>query len=149
CDSFFYQFGNAAGIDAIDQTGNALGLGKETGIHLNGELPGIMPGPAWIGIHYPRERWSQAYTANVSIGQGYVLASPLQMAMAYAAVANGGGSYYFLFVHKFLNQNGSMALDENGKPVVPAEPRIDSDLRMDFSPEQIEMVSRGRSQVVI
>jgi penicillin-binding protein 2 len=78
CDSFFYQFGNAAGIDAIDQTGNALGLGKETGIHLTGEQPGIMPGPEWMAIHYPRERWSQAYTANVSIGQGYVLASPLQ-----------------------------------------------------------------------
>ena len=63
---------------------------KETGIHLTGEQPGIMPGPEWMAIHYPRERWSQAYTANVSIGQGYVLASPLQMAMAYAAVANGG-----------------------------------------------------------
>ena len=132
CDSFFYQFGNAAGIDAIDQTGNALGLGKETGIHLTGEQPGIMPGPEWMAIHYPRERWSQAYTANVSIGQGYVLTSPLQMAMAYAAVANGGASYYPRLVSKVLNQDGSMALDENGKPVVPAEPRIDSDLRMDF-----------------
>src|SRR6184192_951809 len=148
CDSFFYQYGNAAGIDAIDQTGNALGLGKESGIHLTGEQPGIMPGPEWMAIHYPRERWSQAYTANVSIGQGYVLASPLQMAMAYAAVANGGVSYYPRLVSKVLNQDGSMALDENGKPVAPAEPRIDSDLRQDFSPEQIEMVRRGLWKVV-
>ena len=148
CDSFFYQFGNAAGIDAIDQTGNALGLGKESGIHLTGEQPGIMPGPEWMAIHYPRERWSQAYTANVSIGQGYVLASPLQMAMAYATVANGGVSYYPRLVSKILNQNGSIALDENGKPAVPAEPRIDSDLRLDFSPEQIEMVRRGLWKVV-
>src|ERR1041384_7820773 len=50
CDSFFYQYGNAAGIDAIDQTGNALGLGKETGVHLTGEQPGIMPGPEWMAI---------------------------------------------------------------------------------------------------
>src|SRR5438105_4988651 len=148
CDSFFYQYGNAAGIDAIDQTGNALGLGKETQIHLTGEQPGIMPGPEWMAIHYPRERWSQAYTANVSIGQGYVLASPLQMAMAYATVANGGISYYPRLVSKVLNQDGSMALDENGKPVAPAEPRIDSDLRQDFSPEQIEMVRRGLWKVV-
>src|SRR5256885_502034 len=147
CDSFFYQFGNAAGIDAIDQTGNALGLGKETGIHLTGEQPGIMPGPEWMAIHYPRERWSQAYPANVSIGQGYVLASPLQMAMAYATVANGGVSYYPRLVSKVLNQDGSMALDENGKPVVPVEPRIDSDLRLDFSPEQIEMVRRGACEI--
>src|SRR5438132_1109867 len=121
---------------------------KESGIHLTGEQPGIMPGPEWMAIHYPRERWSQAYTANVSIGQGYVLASPLQMAMAYATVANGGVSYYPRLVSKILNQNGSIALEENGKPAVPAEPRIDSDLRLDFSPEQIEMVRRGLWKVV-
>jgi len=148
CDSFFYQYGNAAGIDSIDKTGNALGLGKETGIHLTGEQPGIMPGPEWMAIHYPRERWSQAYTANVSIGQGYVLASPLQMAMAYAAVANGGVSYYPRLVAKVLNQDGSPALDENGVPVVSAQPKVDADLRNDFSREQIEMVRRGLWKVV-
>src|SRR5207248_458244 len=126
----------------------AISVGKESGIHITGEQPGIMPGPEWMAIHYPRERWSQAYTANVSIGQGYVLASPLQMAMAYATVANGGVSYYPRLVSKILNQNGSIALDENGKPAVPAEPRIDSDLRLDFSPEQIEMVRRGLWEVV-
>jgi penicillin-binding protein 2 len=52
-----------------------------------------MPGPEWMKMHYPRRKWSPAYTANVSIGQGYVLASPLQMAMAYATVANGGIAY--------------------------------------------------------
>jgi penicillin-binding protein 2 len=148
CDSFFYQYGNAAGIDSIDQTGNALGLGKETGIHLTGEQPGIMPGPDWMAIHYPRERWSQAYTANVSIGQGYVLTSPLQMAMAYATVANGGISYYPRLVTKILNQDGTAALDENGKPAVSPEPKVDADLRREFTSEQIEMVRRGLWKVV-
>ena len=59
-----------------------------------------------------------------------------------------GVSYYPRLVSKVLNQDGSIALDENGKPVVPAEPRIDSDLRMDFSPEQIELVRRGLWKVV-
>jgi penicillin-binding protein 2 len=148
CDSFFYQYGNAAGIEAIDQTGNALGLGKETGIKLTGEQSGILPGPEWMSIHYPRERWSQAYTANVSIGQGYVLTSPLQMAMGYATVANGGISYYPRLVNKVLNQDGSPALDENGKPAVSGEPKIDADLRQDFTHEQIEMVRRGLWKVV-
>ncbi len=148
CNAFFYQYGNAAGIDAIDQTGNALGLGKETKIRLTGEQPGIMPGPEWMAIHYPRERWSQAYTANVSIGQGYVLASPLQMAMAYAAVANGGISYYPRLVDKVLNQDGSMALDENGKPVVSQRPQVDADLRFDFGPQDIELIRRGLWKVV-
>jgi len=148
CDSFFYQYGNAAGIDAIVQTGNALGLGKETGVHLTGEQPGIMPGPEWMAIHYPRERWSQAYTANVSIGQGYVLTSPLQMAMAYATVANGGVSYYPRLVSKILNQDGSIAVDENGKPVVSSAPRVDADLRLDFTQDQIDLVRKGLWDVV-
>ena len=52
-----------------------------------------MPGPEWMKAKYPKEKWSTAYTANVTIGQGYVLASPLQLAMAYATVANGGVCY--------------------------------------------------------
>ena len=148
CDAFFYQFGNAAGIDAIDQTGNALGLGKETGLHLSGEQGGIMPGPQWMSIRYPQERWSQAYTANVSIGQGYVLATPLQMAMAYATVANGGTSYYPRLIDKVLNQDGTPLLNDKGEPVVSTKPRIDADLRTDFSREQIELVRRGLWKVV-
>jgi penicillin-binding protein 2 len=70
------------------------------------------------------------------------------MAMAYATVANGGVSYYPRLVSKVLNQDGSMALDENGKPVVPPEPKVDADLRLDFPPEQIELVRRGLWKVV-
>lgn len=148
CDSFFYQYGNAAGIAAIDTTGNDLGLGKETGIHLTGEAPGIIPGPEWMAVHYPRERWSQAYTANVSIGQGYVLASPLQMAMAYATVANGGISYYPRLVDRVLNQDGTPLLDEHGKPVISSTPKVDADLRTDFTPDQIDLIRRGLWKVV-
>jgi len=59
-------------------------------LQLSGEQNGNMPGPEWMQIHHPQERWSSAQTANVSIGQGYTLVSPLQLAMAYAAAANGG-----------------------------------------------------------
>ena len=94
CNSYFYQFGNAAGIDAIDETGETLGLGKATGVEITGRTAGrFCPGPEWMRIHYPSERWTSAYTANVSIGQGYDLVSPLQLAMVYATVANGGVSY--------------------------------------------------------
>jgi len=148
CDSFFYQYGNAAGIDSIDTTGDLLGLGKESGVHLTGEQGGVLPGPDWMRIHYPRERWSQAYTANVSIGQGYDLCSPLQMAMAYATVANGGISYYPRLVDRVLNQDGSPTLDHDGKIAVPQTPRVHADLREDFTPEQIELVRRGLWKVV-
>src|SRR5216110_3486628 len=84
CDSFFYQYGNAAGIQSIDTVGKILGIGEESGLQLAGEQNGNLPGPEWMQIHHPQERWSQAQTANVSIGQGYTLVSPLQLAMAYA-----------------------------------------------------------------
>ncbi|MBA2586957.1 MAG: penicillin-binding protein 2, partial [Chthoniobacterales bacterium] len=147
CDSFFYQYGNAAGIESIDATGDMMGLGKQASLPITSEQPGVLPGPEWMQIHYPRERWSQAYTANVSIGQGYVLASPLQMAMAYATVANGGVSYYPRLVDKVLNQDGSPLLNDKGQ-AVSLTPRVHADLRRDFTSDQIELVRRGLWNVV-
>ncbi|HEY3600887.1 MAG TPA: penicillin-binding protein 2 [Chthoniobacterales bacterium] len=148
CNAFFYQYGNAAGIDAIDETGDELGLGKSTGIEITGESPGVLPGPDWMRVNHPNEKWSSAYTANVSIGQGYDLATPLQMAMAYSTVANGGISYYPRLVDRVLNQDGTPALDGDGKIAVPQTPKLHADFRRDFTPDQIEIVRRGFWKVV-
>src|SRR5436309_7455262 len=137
CDSFFYQYGNADGIQPIDIIGKMLGIGEESGLQLSGEQAGNMPGPEWMQIHHPQERWSQAQTANVSIGQGYTLVSPLQLAMAYAAAANGGTCYYPRLIDKVLNEGGTAVVDEQGKPVSLA-PRMRFDLRREVTPEQIE-----------
>src|SRR6266536_281815 len=147
CDSFFYQYGNAAGIQSIDLTGKMLGLGEESGLQLTGEQVGILPGPEWMQVHHPQERWSQAQTANVSIGQGYDLVSPLQLAMAYATIANGGVCYYPRLVDKILKQDGSPVLDERGNPAA-APPRVRSDLRQEISPDKIELVRKGLWKVV-
>src|SRR5438874_1973182 len=149
CNSFFYQFGNAAGIDAIDDTGDSLGLGKASGIEITSESPGVLPGPDWMRIHYPRERWSQAYTANVSIGQGYDLVTPLQLAMVYATVANGGVSYYPKLVQSVTSMvDGKPILNEKGEPVVNPAPKIHHDLRFDFPAQQIQLARRGLWKVV-
>jgi penicillin-binding protein 2 len=148
CNAFFYQYGNAAGIDSIDRVGELLGLGQASGTGLTSEQPGVLPGPDWMRIHYPRERWTQAYTANVSIGQGYDLCTPLQMAMAYSVVANGGTSYYPRLVKKVLKQDGSPVLGENGKVAVPEQPRVHGDLRNEISAEDMELVRRGFWKVV-
>jgi penicillin-binding protein 2 len=147
CDSFFYQYGNAAGIQSIDDVGKILGIGEESGLQLSGEQTGNMPGPEWMQIHHPRERWSQAQTANVSIGQGYTLVSPLQLAMAYGAAANGGTCYYPRLIDKVTNQDGSPVVDEQGKPVSFA-PRIRADLRREVSPQDLELVRQGLWKVV-
>jgi penicillin-binding protein 2 len=148
CNSFFYQFGNAAGIDAIDETGDSLGLGKTSGIEITSESPGVLPGPDWMRIHYPRERWSQAYTANVSIGQGYDLVTPLQLAMVYATVANGGISFYPKLVQSVTTLDGKWVVNEKGEPVVSGAPKVHRDLRFDFSAQQIELARRGLWKVV-
>ena len=148
CDSFFYQYGNAASIQSIDTVGKMLGIGEESGLRLTGEQTGNLPGPEWMQIHHPQERWSQAQTANVSIGQGYTLVSPLQLAMAYATIANGGICYYPRLVDKVLKQDGSPVLEEHGNVAVPQTPQVRSDLRKELSPDKIELVRKGLWKVV-
>jgi penicillin-binding protein 2 len=148
CNSYFYQMGNAAGIQAIDETGKTLGLGQQTGIETTSEQAGVLPSPDWMRIHYPRERWTSAYTANVSIGQGYVLVSPLQLAMVYATIANGGVSYFPRLVKNVVDAEGKPVLNDKGQPAIPQEPKVHGDLRFDFKPEQIALAKQGLWKVV-
>ncbi|MCX6971613.1 MAG: penicillin-binding protein 2 [Verrucomicrobia bacterium] len=142
CNAFFYQFGNAAGIDQIDAVGNMLGLGQKSGIPLSGEAPGVLPGPEWLAAINPQARWTSGLTANTSIGQGDVLATPLQMAMVASAVANGGTVYYPRLIDRIVAQDGAVAAQE------PA--RVRSSLITDagLTAEQVEKVRRGMWKVV-
>jgi len=142
CNAFFYQFGNAAGIEQIVAMGNLLGLGQKSGLPLSGESPGVLPGPEWLSGVNPRARWSNGLTANTAIGQGDVLASPLQMAMVTAAVANGGTVYYPRLVDRVVDQDGNTIEQE--------QPRVRSTLAADggLTAEQIERVRKGMWEVV-
>jgi len=70
------------------------------------------------------------------------------MAMAYATVANGGISYYPRLIHSVLTPEGKNLLDDEGKEVLPLEPKIRGDLRKDFTKQQIDMVRLGLWKVV-
>ncbi|MEO7318335.1 MAG: penicillin-binding protein 2 [Chthoniobacteraceae bacterium] len=149
CNSFFYQWGNKAKIDNILAVADSLGLGQSTGVPLSGESSGLIPGPKWLAQVSPGERWSEGYTANVSIGQGAVEASPLQMAMVTATIANRGISYYPKLVHRVLNQEGQDVKDENGNLVMPHGPKIRDDLhKAGITDSQIELVREGMKRVV-
>ena len=142
CNAFFFQYGNAAGIDQIDAVGNMLGLGQKSGLSLSGEAPGVLPGREWLAAANPNARWSDGLTANTAIGQGDVLASPLQMAMVASAVANGGTVYYPRLVDRIVAQDGT---------VVAKDPsRVRSELLKDggLTAEQFEKVRRGMWKVV-
>jgi len=142
CNAFFYQYGNAAGIGKIDEIGAMLGLGQKSGIPLSGEAPGVLPGPAWLASANPQAHWSAGLTANTSIGQGDVLATPLQMAIIASAVANGGTVYYPRLIDRIVAQDGTVVSQE------PA--RVRSNLVTDagLTVEQIDKVRRGMWKVV-
>ena len=95
-DVFFYQLGqymNEKGMP-LQKWGRQLGIGRRTGIDLPAEEPGRLPTPRWRDRWYKQgltdRPWSVGDNINLSVGQGDLLANPLQMAVAYAAIANGG-----------------------------------------------------------
>jgi penicillin-binding protein 2 len=96
CDTWFYRLGTSfygRGSLAMQEWATRLGLGRPTGIDLPGEAAGIVPTPAWLQRTFtaPSARvWYEGYSVNLSIGQGSLAATPLQLAVAYSALANGG-----------------------------------------------------------
>jgi penicillin-binding protein 2 len=142
CNGYFFQAGNAAGIQQIDDIGHLLGLGQLTGIPLSGENPGILDGPEHLREVNPRDKWRPSLTANVAIGQGSVLATPLQLALMAATVANGGTCYYPRIVDKVV--------DRDGKIVEQTPAKVRSNLITDagMTAEEIQHVRHGMWRVV-
>lgn len=89
CDVFFYKMSVKTGIDLLSSYSEMFGLGNLTGIDLPGERPGIMPSRDWKqGAR--QQAWFNGDTINVSIGQGFMLTTPLQLAVMSARIASRG-----------------------------------------------------------
>jgi penicillin-binding protein 2 len=89
CNIFFYELGRRLGISKIAAHARALGLGERTGVDLPGERSGVMPSPEWKQ-QVRRSKWYAGETISVSIGQGAVSTTPLQILRAVSAIATGG-----------------------------------------------------------
>jgi penicillin-binding protein 2 len=92
-DTYYYQLANDMGIDLIAEYMHHFGFGQKTGIDLQGELPGVLPSPQWKQKRFRRpeqQKWYPGETISIGIGQGYNNYTPIQMAQAMAALANGG-----------------------------------------------------------
>jgi len=126
CDTFFYEAGRRLGIDKIYDYATRLGLGKETGIDLGIERQGLVPNTKWKA-ETKKQPWFLGETFNSAIGQGYVAATPIQMAVLTAAIANGGDLY---------------------KPVLvkDAEPALTG--RLNVRPDTLEIIKSGLFGVV-
>jgi penicillin-binding protein 2 len=106
CDTYFYQLGPKLGVDKIAKWSRAFGLGEKTGIALDDERGGTIPDTEWKRKRF-RQPWFPGETLSVAIGQGYVTATPLQMANMMAAVANGGKLYRPRLVNKVESVDGA------------------------------------------
>ena len=89
CDVFFYDLAFNMGIDKLHYNLAHFGFGQKTGVDLPGEFAGILPSREWKKINLD-EPWYRGETLNAGIGQGFMTASPLQLALATAAIANKG-----------------------------------------------------------
>jgi penicillin-binding protein 2 len=90
CDTYFWNLAQRVGLDRIADIARDFGFGTPTNLGLNGESGGRVPTKAWYDEH---THYKVGYAANAAIGQGDVEVTVLQMAMAYAALANGGSLY--------------------------------------------------------
>ena len=108
CDVFFYIVGEQLGVDRLAWYARAFGLGSPTGINLDKEARGLIPTAEWkkkrTGIP-----WQQGETLSVAIGQGFNLATPVQMAGLISTVANGGTRYKPIILESIKRADGQIA----------------------------------------
>ncbi len=110
-DTFFYQVGLMLGVDRLAEYSRKFGFGSKTGVPLQGEKSGLVPSSEWKKKAY-KTRWYEGETISVSVGQGYMLATPLQLLNAYAAIANGGTLWKPILVDEITTPEGKVLHDQ-------------------------------------
>jgi penicillin-binding protein 2 len=137
CDVYFYNVGIKLGVDRLAKYAKSFGLGSATGIGLNNEKGGLIPTSEWKRIAR-REEWQEGETLSVAIGQGFDLVTPLQLAVAYAALANGG---------KVLEPHlVEQVVAPDGKVVWEQAPRVRQEALL--KPEHAKLLQDGLYAVV-
>jgi len=132
CDVVFYRLGQGLRIDRLDDYAGRYGIGRKTGIDLPDEDPGLLPDPAWKErmVH---EEWYPGDTINLSIGQGFLGVTPLQLALVTATVANGGTVWRPFLVGQMTDAQGGVTARTSPHPTG----------NVGINPEYLEAVRRG------
>ena len=108
CDIYYYFLSQELGIDRLTHFASLFGVGSATGIDLPNEESGILPTREWFRMNYPGMRLNNGMIMNLSIGQGDVRMTPLQIAVAYAALANGGLVMKPRIIDEIIHEDGSV-----------------------------------------
>jgi penicillin-binding protein 2 len=127
CDIYFYTMARLIGIDRIAATARALGLGEEFDLPMPSQRYGTVPDTEWKARRYKGARWTTADTLNATIGQGYMLTNPLQLAVMATRIASGEALAPRLIVNKRYRPQGGP---------------------LDISPAHLDFVRQAMSDVI-
>jgi penicillin-binding protein 2 len=136
CDCFFYETARRAGIDLMADTARMFGLGSIEGLDLPGEKPGLIPDTKWKRAALG-DVWHPGETLIAGMGQGFILATPLQLAVMTARLANGG----YAVTPRLARQISSEAANDEGNPIFPHIDLPDDFLRI--AREGMDAVTNG------
>jgi len=136
CNVFFYKVGMQLGSTAISEGAKKFLLGQKTGIALPYEKKGMVPSPAWKK-RVKKRSWMGGDTANFSIGQGFLLVTPIQVASFVSAIANGGIVYKPQIIHKIVRPKGKE---------ITITPQVRTDIHADA--KNLAIIKKGMYQVV-
>lgn len=137
CDVFFYQVGLRLGVDRLASYAKGAGLGAPTGIQIDQESGGLIPTAAWKKRRFGVP-WQGGETLSISIGQGYNLVTPLQLAGMISSVANGGTRYRPLIVRKIVSAAGETV----------QEFQPESRGHLPVGPKNLDIIRKGLWEVV-
>lgn len=141
CDAFFYALGDRLGLDLISDMAHRMGFGQPTGFDLGREIPGVIPE---LKLLNPNTGSPKSHAINASIGQGEINVTPLQQAIAYAAIANGGTVWKPQIVRRIEAPDGHVLRD--------FQPERDlangHDGRLDVKESSLAVVRAGLAAVI-
>jgi penicillin-binding protein 2 len=137
CDTYYYGLAVELGPDKIYSFISQFGFGKKTGIDIDGEVSGLLPSREWKMKRF-KQKWFAGDTVSVGIGQGYNLATPLQLAVGVSTIANGGTANKPQLVKGIQDSHGGQVRYLKPEPLH----------KMDFKPEYLELVKAAMVDVL-
>ena len=138
CDTFFYGLAVELGIEKLTSFVSHFGFGKPSGIDIKGEIGGLLPTPEWKARRF-KQPWFPGETVIVGIGQGYMLATPMQLAHATAILANNGTAMKPRLV--------SAIQDSKSGKIHTIAPEIVDQVKL--NPKNIDIVKQGMMDVTL
>ncbi len=137
CNVFFYDIGQKIGIEKLNYYAKLFGFGEITNVDLPGEQEGLVPSDDWKRKTF-NQSWYPGDTANLSIGQGYLLVTPLQIHNMLCLIANEGYCYKPYNIQKIVSQSGEITMEKTPELV----------RKIDISQETFRIIKEGMKKVI-